>query len=160
MLAWLAREGSLEVRVGVMRLGGGILHAKFGLFTDPGGDSVVFAGSGNESTKGVRGNYEELEISPSGQVPSSLIFRAEFDGLWGYRPGVKTVPLPQAVHEMLIRFAPEEPPVREAEDDLQRRRAAMLWDYALAPHSCRTAARPPATRWRPSPLAASAPRSE
>ena len=49
MLAWLAREGWLEVRVGVMRLGGGILHAKFGLFTDGAGDAVVFAGSGNEN---------------------------------------------------------------------------------------------------------------
>ncbi|MGH7087672.1 MAG: DEAD/DEAH box helicase [Stellaceae bacterium] len=134
MLAWLAREGWLEVRVGVMRLGGGILHAKFGLFTDAGSDSIVFAGSDNESAQGVRGNFEILEISKSWHDAERYDwFRAEFDGLWaGTDAAVKTVPLPQAVREKLIRFAPEKPPVREAEDDLQRRRAAMLWGYALA----------------------------
>ena len=134
MLAWLAREGWLEVRVGVMRLGGGILHAKFGLFTDGAGDAVVFAGSGNESANGVRGNYEQLEISKSWEDPDrSAHYRAEFDGLWaGTDPAVATVPLPQAVHERLIRLAPEAPPIAEAEDDLRRRRAAMLWEYALS----------------------------
>ena len=34
MLAWLARDGWLEMKVGVMRYGDGILHAKFGLFVD------------------------------------------------------------------------------------------------------------------------------
>ena len=134
MLAWLARERWLEVRVGVMRLGGGILHAKFGLFTDPAGDAVVFAGSGNESANGVRGNYEQLEISKSWEDPKRYAyFRTEFDGLWaGTDPAVATVPLPQAVHERLIRLAPEAPPIAEAEDDLRRRRAAMLWEYVLS----------------------------
>jgi len=134
MLAWLARQGWLEVRVRVMRLGGGILHAKFGLFNDASGDSVVFAGSDNESAQGVCCNFEVLEISKSWQDAARYEwFRGEFDGLWaGTDPAVKTVPLPQAVHEKLIRFAPDKPPSKEAEDDLQRRRAAMLWVYALA----------------------------
>lgn len=134
MLAWLAREGWLEVRVGVMRLGGGILHAKFGLFTDAVGDCVVFAGSDNESAQGVRGNFEVLEISKSWQDAERYHwFRGEFSGLWADTdPAVKTVPLPKAVREQLIRFAPEAPPIKEGEDDLQRRRAAMLWGYALA----------------------------
>jgi hypothetical protein len=133
--ACLAREGWLEVRVGVMRLGGGILHAKFGLFTDGAADAVVFAGSGNESARGVRGNYEQLEISQSWlDGDRHAHYRAEFDGLWaGTDPAVATVPLPQAVHERLIRLAPEEPPLAEAEDDLRRRRRAMmLWSYALS----------------------------
>ena len=46
MLAWLVRDGWLVVRVGVMRLGGVILHAKFGVFTAAADDAVVFAGSG------------------------------------------------------------------------------------------------------------------
>jgi hypothetical protein len=73
MLAWLSREGWLEVRVGVMRLGGGILHAKFGLFTDAGGESLVFAGSDNESAQGVRGNFEILESARAGTTPSGTI---------------------------------------------------------------------------------------
>ena len=83
MLAWLTRDGWLEMRVGVMRHGGGILHAKFGLFTDAAGDAVVFAGSGNESAYGVLGNYEQLEISQSWIDPDRFEhFRSDFDALW------------------------------------------------------------------------------
>jgi superfamily II DNA or RNA helicase len=56
-----------------------------------------------------------------------------FKTLWGGTDAtVATVSLPQAIREKLIRFVPEKPPAKEAEDDLQRRRAAMLWGYALA----------------------------
>jgi len=134
MLGWLVREGWLEVRVGIMRLGGGILHAKFGLFTDAAGDAVVFAGSGNESANGVRGNYEQLEISESWRDPDRHAhFLDSFNTLWdGTDPAVETVPLPTAVEDKLIKLAPFDPPVSEGEDDLKRRRAAMLWSYALA----------------------------
>jgi superfamily II DNA or RNA helicase len=134
MLAWLTRDGWLEMRVGVMRHGGGILHAKFGLFTDAAGDAVVFAGSGNESARGVLGNYEQLEISPSWIDPDRHAnYRADFDALWaGTDPTVATVSLPQAVREQLIRLAPDAPPVTEGEDNLRRQRAAMLWGFALA----------------------------
>src|SRR5207248_1424928 len=40
VLAWLARSGLLEVRVGVLRRGRGIVHAKFGLVTDADGDTL------------------------------------------------------------------------------------------------------------------------
>lgn len=82
-----------------MRIGGGILHAKFGLFTDRVGESVVFAGSGNESAQGLRGNYEQLELSTSwGDAARHANFRGRFDALWaGTHPAVITVPLPDAV---------------------------------------------------------------
>ncbi|MFN8892090.1 MAG: SNF2-related protein, partial [Alphaproteobacteria bacterium] len=133
MLAWLAREGWLEMKVGVMRQSDGILHAKFGLFVDAAGDAVVFAGSGNESAKGIRGNYEKLEISQSWDDPERYAhFRDEFDLLWsGEDPAVAAVPLPDAVRDELIKLAPEAPPVAEPEDNLRRQRAAMLWGYAL-----------------------------
>lgn len=133
MLAWLAREGWLEMKVGVMRQGDGILHAKFGLFVDAADDAVVFAGSGNESAKGIRGNYEKLEISRSWEDPERHAhFRDEFELLWsGEDPAVVAVPLPDAVRDELIKLAPEAPPVAEPEDNLRRQRAAMLWGYAL-----------------------------
>ncbi|HLH75089.1 MAG TPA: hypothetical protein VKX96_17560, partial [Chloroflexota bacterium] len=43
MLAWLVKEGFLEVKVGVMRRGEGIVHAKFGIVKDDRDDAVVFA---------------------------------------------------------------------------------------------------------------------
>jgi len=56
MLAWLVNKGLLAIRVGVMRRGGGIVHAKFGGVSDEVGYSIVFAGSGNESSRGILGN--------------------------------------------------------------------------------------------------------
>ena len=133
MLAWLARDGWLEMKVGVMRQGDGILHAKFGLFVDRAEDAVVFAGSGNESAKGICGNYEKLEISRSWTDPERHEhFRAEFEQLWsGEDPAVAAVPLPDAVRDELIKLAPEAPPVAEPQDNLRRQRAAMLWAYAM-----------------------------
>lgn len=134
MLAWLTREGWVEVKVGIMRQGGGILHAKFGLFVDAQNDAIVFAGSGNESAQGLRGNYEKLEISGSWADPERHVhFRDEFDALWsGDDPAVATVALPAAVRDVLIRLAPEAPPLSEGEDNLRRQRAEMLWHYALS----------------------------
>jgi len=57
MLGWLVKKGLLEVRVGVLRRGEGIVHAKFGVITDERGDSIVFSGSGNESASGLMANY-------------------------------------------------------------------------------------------------------
>lgn len=133
MLAWLVRDGWLELRVGVMRQGDGILHAKFGLFTDAAGDAVVFAGSGNETAQGLRVNYEKLEVSGSwADAERYAHHRDEFDVLWSDQdPAVTTVPLPVAVRDELIKLAPETAPVAEAEDTLRRRKAAMLWAYAM-----------------------------
>ena len=49
LLAWLYKEGLLDIQVGVMRSAAGIVHAKFGIATDADGESIVFNGSGNES---------------------------------------------------------------------------------------------------------------
>jgi superfamily II DNA or RNA helicase len=134
MLGWLVANGWLEVRVGFLRLGGGIVHAKFGQFTDAAGNGVTFQGSDNESAQGVRGHYEELEISCSWRdAERDAYYRERFKTLWGGTdPTVATVSLPEAVRQKVIRFTPEVAPIKEAEDDLQRRRAAMLWGYALA----------------------------
>lgn len=134
MLAWLVREGWIVLKVGLMRQGDGILHAKFGLFVDSQGDAVVFSGSGNESASGLRRNYEKLEISGSWtDAERHDHFREEFATLWsGQDPAVVTVSLPEAVRDKLIKLAPETKPPAEGEDNLRRQRAAMLWHYALA----------------------------
>lgn len=131
MLAWLAKRGLLEVRVGVMRRGGGVLHAKFGIVTDLYGDSLVFRGSGNESAQGLLSNYEHLEVSTSWEDPAAHRHYAEqFELLWrDEHPDVHTVPLPEAVRLQLIRFAPEEPPLEELGAGLERQKAAMIWRF-------------------------------
>ena len=133
VLGWLVREGLLDVRVGVMRHGTGIVHGKYGLFIDPAGDVVVFNGSGNESAQGLVANYEQLEVSTSwGDVERYEYYRKEFDLLWkDNHPDVHTVTLPEALRLKLIKFATKEPPVGEPSNALARQKAAMIWQYIL-----------------------------
>lgn len=137
MLGWLAKQGLLDVRVGVMRFGEGIVHAKFGLVTDSAGDALVFNGSGNESAAGLRANYEEIEISTSWTDAERLAyFRSRFEDLWSDLDAtVHTVSLPEAVRLKLIKFAPKHAPAREPSNALARQRAEMMWRYvAEAPY--------------------------
>jgi hypothetical protein len=131
MLGWLTKSGLLTVRVGVMRQGDGIVHDKFGLVYDTAGKAVVFHGSGNESAKGLRANYEGLEVSPSWQDAERFdYYRNEFETLWSdNHPHVHTVTLPEALKQKLIKLAPPEPPLVEPTDALARRKAAMLWRF-------------------------------
>ena len=131
MLAWLVQKKYLDVRVGIMRRGNGILHAKYGLVYDQAGDVLVFAGSGNESAQGLRGNYEQLEITPSWSDPDRFNhFANQFINLWNDNDDtVKIYPLPEAVEKELIRYVPAEPPVIEPKEDLNRQKSAMIWHF-------------------------------
>ena len=131
MLAWLVKEGLLDIRVGVMRRGGGIVHGKFGITTDQSGDSVVFAGSGNESAQGLTANYERLEVSTSwGDPERHNEYTKEFASLWTDKhPDVHTVTLPEAVRLKLIKFAPKTPPTLEPSNALARQKTAMIWHF-------------------------------
>lgn len=133
MLGWLVAKGFLDVRVGVMRRGGGIVHAKFGLAMDEAGDALVFAGSGNESAQGLAGNYERLEVSTSwGDAERFEEYRKEFDALWAdEHADVHTLPLPEALRLQLVKLAPKEPPIVEPSDAAARQRAAMLWQLVV-----------------------------
>lgn len=131
MLAWLAKEGYLQVRVGVMRTGEGILHAKFGVVEDEQGDRLVFRGSGNETAQALSANLEQLEISLSWQDAEGCeYYKQEFERLWrNEHPYVFTLPLPEAVQQRLIRYAPKEPPVVEPRTDIERLRVLMRWQF-------------------------------
>jgi superfamily II DNA or RNA helicase len=130
-LGWLVKSGLLEVRVGVMRREGGILHAKFGIASDARSDALVFRGSGNESYQGLLQNYEQLEVSSSWDDPDALAnYSSEFDLLWGgNHPDVETHSLPEALRQKLIKFAPKEPPVIEPSIGLDIQRCAMVWQF-------------------------------
>ena len=133
MLGWLAKDGLLQVRVGVMRHGTGIVHAKYGVVTDESGNAVIFAGSGNESAKGIASNYERLEVSTSWDDPERHEeYAEEFEALWDdTHPDVHTVPLPEALRLKLIKFAPKDPPLSEPTNALARQKAAMIWNFVV-----------------------------
>jgi superfamily II DNA or RNA helicase len=131
MLAWLVKKGLLGLRVGVMRHGEGIVHAKFGVIIDELGDSVVFNGSGNESASGLMANYENLEVSTSWEDPERYRhYSEEFESLWrDTHPDVHTVSLPEAMRLRLIKFAPPEPPTTEPSNVIVRQKSAMVWQF-------------------------------
>lgn len=133
LLAWLYQAGYLDIQVGVMRSGSGIVHAKFGIATDRDQESVVFSGSGNETAQGLAANYEELEVSTRTSDPSRYDnFSQKFELLWNRtHPAVATYPLPEAVRLKLIKFAPKQPPLEEPTNAAARQRVAMIWQFLL-----------------------------
>lgn len=137
MLGLLVKRGLLEVRVGVMRSGRGILHAKFGIVTDASGDSVVFTGSDNESASALTANFENLEISGSWADPERYEhYNQRFEVLWsGHDPYVDVMALPVAVRDRLIRYSDQQdagalPPVAPM-SRRQRFESWMRWRFAL-----------------------------
>lgn len=139
MLAWLVKQGWLEVRVGLMRYTHGLLHAKFGLITDKVGDSLAFSGSDNETGEALVSNYEELNLGTSWEDSAFVeYYRERFDRLWqGQDEQVLTLSLPEAVRLKLIQFAPEKTPRIEPSTNEQSQRVAMLWHFiAAAPYLC------------------------
>lgn len=137
LLGLLVKRGLLEARVGVMRSGRGILHAKFGVITDAAGDALVFSGSGNESAHGLIANYEELEVTRSWDDAERYeYFRSRFEQLWaGSNSQVDVISLPAAVRDRLIRYAERDDvpvaPQRPAMRPRERHEAWMRWRFAL-----------------------------
>jgi superfamily II DNA/RNA helicase len=126
-LAYLVREGRLEMKVGVPtdHLGrplrhveaSGYFHTKYGILTDAAGDRVMFVGSDNESASGWLRNHETFTVCPSWKTEiwefqgEPLV--AKFEALWEGRadPEWAIFELPDAVRAQLVERAPPEPPV-------------------------------------------------
>jgi superfamily II DNA or RNA helicase len=122
VLSWLAREGRLVVRVAIALdrkgrplAGGGdnpYFHLKVGVLRDVHADGVAFQGSANESASGWVRNFEAISVFPSWSRPADFDFWAgRFEQYWaGEVKGFRVYPLPHAVRERLVQFAPTEPP--------------------------------------------------
>jgi len=128
-LAWMIREGTLEVRVVLPKGPDGrplpadqsrdYYHPKSGIFTDANGDQVAFSGSINESAQGWEHNYEQFMVYRSwihAVVPYITQVRLDFESLWkGERDrDWIAVELPRAVREGLLRYCPSEPPSKDS----------------------------------------------
>ena len=119
-LAWLAANDRLEIRIvvesnpqtGVPIVSDGYFHPKSGVFWDEAGDGIAYNGSNNESRTAWVNNYETFKVFTSWE--DGKFFDPEvrrFDLLWAdAEPGWRTVGLPQAVRDDLIRLSPPEPP--------------------------------------------------
>lgn len=119
VLAWLAREKRLEIKVGVPRRPDGSLipasetndyfHDKFGIFTDDDDQRVAFIGSNNDSMHGWMGNSESFSVFPEWKEDvwswngTDLVNRFEKYWIDEHSPSWKIVPLADAVRDGLLR---------------------------------------------------------
>jgi hypothetical protein len=132
VLAWLAREGRLEVRIavavddhGVPLIGGDLepyFHEKIGVLRDAHGDGVAFQGSVNESATAWTINFESFSVYASWDATAThfSFWANKFEQHWaGDLKGFRVYALPDAARERLISLAsnvapgqrdPEEPP--------------------------------------------------
>lgn len=121
VLAWLYREGRLEVKVAVPYRDGKpliasdgeqvpIQHAKYGYFVDSAGARIAFNGSANVSQTALELNNEDITVFREGDP--HLVDRVEqFQDKWnGHMSGFQILPLPEAVQKRLLTLAPPEPP--------------------------------------------------
>ncbi|MFE0551897.1 helicase-related protein [Streptomyces pilosus] len=120
VLAWLAREGRLEVRIaipidrdGTPVVGGGTdpyFHEKIGVLWDSAGDGIVFQGSVNESAQAWTRNFESFSVYPSWTEAATYFshWQLKYAEHWaGRMAGFRVYPLPEAAAERLLSMAPD-----------------------------------------------------
>ena len=123
VLAWLAREGRLQVRIAVAIddegkpiVGGAhdpYFHEKIGVLRDHQGDGVAFQGSVNESAQAWTRNFESFSVYASwNETAGHYDFWAnKFEEHWaGQLKGFRVYDLPTATRERLITLAPDTVP--------------------------------------------------
>lgn len=107
-ISYLVAHGRLEIRIALREIG--MYHDKVGIIRDANGDSIVFAGSANESASALipTHNYESISVFPSWK-PELEAFRSlhadSFERLWTNKsPGTAVLKLPAAVEARLVRI--------------------------------------------------------
>lgn len=122
-LAWMIAAGTLELRVVLPTGPDGVplpasvasdyYHPKEGIFTDADGDQIAFSGSVNESATAWVNNYEQFMVYRSWDStrPYLAQVRQRFERLWEDRePDWTALPIPDAVHDRLLKFRPDQAP--------------------------------------------------
>jgi superfamily II DNA or RNA helicase len=131
-LAWMVKGGTLELKVVLptgkdgqplpAALTRDYFHPKMGIFTDAQGDQLAFSGSVNESAQAWVHNYEMFDVYVSWNTnlkPFITQKTGYFERLWqGQEADWIALPVPAAVKQKLIRYAPDQAPTR---DPLERR---------------------------------------
>lgn len=111
LLAILLKTGRLEIKIAV-KPNGGIYHEKAGVMMDEYGDAISFNGSANETPGGWLNNTESFEVSCSwGDESDRKRVERQIrigNDIWnGKYPGIKTLDLPEAISQEVIRYASE-----------------------------------------------------
>ncbi|AEJ38299.1 helicase domain protein [Sulfobacillus acidophilus TPY] len=111
ILAWLLREGYLEIRIGIPRDVGALYHPKVGIIRDDSGNYLTFNGSLNESARGWTENVESFHVFASwrsGEGAHVATDREAFERRWeGRSPQLTVIPLSDALAARLLEWVPE-----------------------------------------------------
>ena len=120
LLAWLVEAGKLEFRIALPDSSSGrttgLYHEKLGLFHDKAGNCVAFTGSPNETSGGLIGNFEAIDVFCSWEDPQHRVQRkrSNFQRLWDNKTtGLHVVDFTKCARELLRPFVPEEKPSQE-----------------------------------------------
>jgi superfamily II DNA or RNA helicase len=132
-LAWMVADGILTFKLAVPRKDlHGQFHAKFGVFSDAGGNQVSFSGSYNDSIHGTE-NYEEITVFWSWEAAYEPHIQAtveRFERLWNNQDqNVRAFELPEAVREQILQLRTAERPYPEPEWLRLRRTCEQPMDY-------------------------------
>lgn len=135
-LCWLVAQGRLDIRVALRPRG--LYHDKVGIISDAAGDSVVFAGSANESASALLPtlNYESIDVFPAWRPELAdwhEPHRASFERLWANRSrGTVVIDIPTALKDRLLEVAAtmERPPDPQRELEIEARLRAAEDDAA------------------------------
>jgi len=144
-LTWMIARNRLFLSIAIPILGANY-HPKIWLFSD-GHDSVAVRGSANATGRAQEASVEHMDVDCT-WVSSTRVRAAEAmvnDWAAGRDPVLeRTVPLPVALRERLLRLAPSEPP-----DQADYERAVARSEYAMMPTSVwRIFAIPRGLEWR------------
>ncbi len=115
-LAWMVKEGLLEIRVAFMRQGKDInpfshYHEKKGIFTDGNENKVAFSGSINETELAWTDNYESFDVFCNWRDVDEFRVhdkQQDFNDLWKNNdPKIVVKELPEAIEDGLKEHSPE-----------------------------------------------------
>lgn len=137
LFAWLLREGTLELRIGIPvdPIGRPLrpeqarryFHSKYGLFTDALGRQVAFSGSDNETVSGWTGNHETFHVYWSWNEAVWPLYGMDvterLEQHWDGVPdsGWAVLPAPLALRQHLVNIVPAgwSPPTQDADPRLR-----------------------------------------
>ena len=112
MLAWLLKEGYLEIRIGIPLTAAALYHPKVGLLVDEVGERLAFSGSLNESAHGWTANIENFHVFGSWRAGETAHVAADaesFERRWtGQSPMLRVLSLPDALRQELLTWIPAE----------------------------------------------------
>jgi superfamily II DNA or RNA helicase len=146
VIAWLVREGRLQIRIAVALDPNGepvppgthipYFHEKLGVLRDADRDGVAFIGSINESETAWTQNFESFSVFRSwdGTAPHFDFWSAKFTERWnGHIPGFRVFNLPDAAEQKLLSFAVDKPPPdKDPEEPDARAPTATVAQFLIA----------------------------